>query len=271
MSNLATRTLTGIIFVIVVTGAVYWNPYATGFLFLLFALVGYYEFIMMGGSIIPSKHVTGYLTGIFSYIMIFLAGRSLLDPLALLSCAALLLIHFFIARSFVSAKEPYRLRSFYGVLYVFIPFAIINLLNNPEFTQGEFRPAILLGFMALVWINDIFAYITGKYLGKHKLFKKISPKKTWEGALGGLAFTVAAGYLASQWIMIPGNAEWPVIAILVVVSGVAGDLFESSMKRKAGIKDSGRILPGHGGVLDRFDAMIFSGPVVFFYVLLGLL
>lgn len=263
MSNFISRTITGVIFVIVLAGSVILSPYAAGTLFLILAVMAYYEFLQMQNA---PRSVAGYLSGIIIYLLIFYTGRSILSPVYLLTILPVLSILLLF-----SSKEKPRFTSFWGIVYTFLPFALIILLTNPTLQKNGFEPFILLGFFVLVWINDVFAYLTGRLLGKHKLWERVSPKKTWEGALGGLLFTVAAAYFAGGWVTLPGKADWTVIAILVVVSGIAGDLFESALKRKAGIKDSGNILPGHGGVLDRFDAMLFSGPVVIFYVLLGLL
>ena len=143
---------------------------------------------------------------------------------------------------------------------------MIMLRNSGTDSQGFF---LLLLVLLMVWGNDSFAYFGGKMFGKHPLAPKISPKKTWEGFISGF-FGAALGFLLAMWLT-PGGKEldlslvWPLI-ILVSVFGPIGDLAESRIKRKANLKDSGSLLPGHGGVLDRFDAMMLSAPVAWVWL-----
>ena len=129
-----------------------------------------------------------------------------------------------------------------------------------------------MGIFILIWVNDSFAYLVGKTLGRHKLYPKISPKKTIEGSLGGLIFALAAAYIISQYEPILTMWQWMVLAVVIVVMGNLGDLLESKFKRVAGVKDSGAILPGHGGILDRLDSLVFAAPfayltlIIFTYV-----
>jgi phosphatidate cytidylyltransferase len=119
----------------------------------------------------------------------------------------------------------------------------------------------------LVWINDIFAYLSGTFFGRHKLFERVSPKKTWEGALGGLVFAMAAAWGFSQLSDLFTLPVWLLYAALLVVTATFGDLVESMLKRNMGVKDSGTIFPGHGGVLDRFDAVLFAAPFAFVFLI----
>jgi phosphatidate cytidylyltransferase len=132
--------------------------------------------------------------------------------------------------------------------------------------KNQHEEGILLGFLVMVWTNDTFAYLVGRMIGRHKLYEKISPKKTWEGSFGGLIFTLVAAYILSRFYPALTTTEWLIMSLITVVFGIIGDLFESLMKRMYGLKDSGNIIPGHGGVLDRFDAIFFSSPMVFVYL-----
>lgn len=122
---------------------------------------------------------------------------------------------------------------------------------------------LAIGMFLLIWTNDTFAYLTGRFIGKTKLFERISPKKTWEGTIGGVVFTIGVGYLIGLWSSDYTSTFWMVSAVLIAPCAIFGDLLESLFKRSLNIKDSGNILPGHGGILDRFDATLFAVP--FFY------
>jgi phosphatidate cytidylyltransferase len=131
-------------------------------------------------------------------------------------------------------------------------------------------PKILLGVFLLIWTNDTFAYITGKTFGKHKLYEKVSPKKTIEGFIGGFIFSLLAGYFIAVYWLNASIVVWLLLSVITSIFGTLGDLIESKFKRIASVKDSGRIMPGHGGVLDRLDSIIFVAPIVYlFYQILS--
>ena len=153
--------------------------------------------------------------------------------------------------------------------YIILPFIIITKI---PFGIKGYNPKIIIGIFILIWTNDTFAYIVGKSIGKHKLYEKISPKKTIEGFLGGIVFAVIASYIiATYYIEGKQTAQfiWLGFALIVGIFGTIGDLIESKFKRIANVKDSGKIMPGHGGILDRLDSVIFVAPFIFlFYQLL---
>jgi len=157
----------------------------------------------------------------------------------------------------------------YLIGYIMLPFLFIVKIS---FGIKDYNPKIIIGLFILIWTNDTFAYLVGKSIGKHKLFERISPKKTIEGFLGGVVFAALAGFLISKFYIRP-NPEfssksiliWMIIALIVSVFGTIGDLIESKFKRIAGVKDSGSIMPGHGGVLDRLDSVIFVAPVIYLF------
>lgn len=154
------------------------------------------------------------------------------------------------------------------LLFIVLPASLMVMLQQGVFPANASGPFVLLTIILIIWINDIFAYLTGISFGRHKLFSRISPKKTWEGSIGGLlASMLAAWILGSYTTWIPTEHSI-LLALIIVVTGSLGDLIESMLKRQSGIKDSGKILPGHGGVLDRFDATFFSVPFVFIYLFL---
>ena len=158
--------------------------------------------------------------------------------------------------------------------YILLPFIFITKIS---FGIKDYNPKIIIGLFILIWTNDTFAYIVGKSIGKHKLLERISPKKTIEGLIGGVVFAVFAGFLISKYYIqaSPNHLEksiiiWTTIAIIAGFIGTIGDLIESKFKRIAGVKDSGKIMPGHGGILDRLDSVIFVAPFVYlFYQILN--
>jgi phosphatidate cytidylyltransferase len=154
-----------------------------------------------------------------------------------------------------------------GIIYIFIPMVLLYI-SAFEFTRTgskEYNYRIVLGMLILTWGTDTFAYFSGRFLGKHKIFPRISPKKTWEGFIGGVAGTTGVGFLLNHyWSDVGFN--WIVIAVIGGVVGLYGDLAESMLKRNLFVKDSGSFLPGHGGILDRFDSVLFCAPVMFLYI-----
>lgn len=144
---------------------------------------------------------------------------------------------------------------------------MIVVQEKNEFLDSSFyNPHIVLGIMLLIWANDTFAYLAGSLIGKHKLYERISPGKTWEGTIGGGILSVASSFVIFHWFPEIKLTTWIIVAVIIVVFGTIGDLVESMLKREAGIKDSGKIMPGHGGILDRFDSLIFATPFLYFYL-----
>lgn len=155
-----------------------------------------------------------------------------------------------------------------GIIFVVTPLALLNFYLNPTVIPGFHTPWLLLGMFAILWTHDTFAYLTGSLFGKHPLYKSISPKKSWEGSIGGFGFAIVAAYILSIFSPVLGLWHWVAIAIIVTVFGTLGDLAESRLKRRAGVKDSGHLLPGHGGLLDRFDSVLLVSPIVYLLILL---
>jgi phosphatidate cytidylyltransferase len=153
---------------------------------------------------------------------------------------------------------------FLGQLYIALPLSLLNLLAFP--ITGTYYPGLILALFVFIWINDTGAYIVGSLFGKHRLFERISPKKSWEGFWGGLLFTLASSFLLARLAPAISLYHWIAISLIVVLFATWGDLIESLMKRTLQVKDSGNILPGHGGLLDRFDSLLLAVYGVLFYV-----
>jgi len=155
-----------------------------------------------------------------------------------------------------------------GLIYILLPLSLILFITQNQLTGFEYNPEILIGTLFIIWTYDTGAYISGILLGKHKMAPSISPKKSWEGFFGGMVFAVLMGFLYASFTTMLSLADWVILSFIIVLTGTAGDLFESLLKREAGVKDSGKIMPGHGGILDRFDSLLLIIHFVFLYIYL---
>ncbi|MBC8319115.1 MAG: CDP-archaeol synthase [Bacteroidetes bacterium] len=267
MKEIYVRTLTGIVFLIVVIGSILLDPLAFFVVFSVFTFIGLKEFYKLA-RLSPNNKATPeyYLFGILIYAIVGLSGLGYID----IRYSAIIFVIFFIqiARELFRKNNPQWKNIaaiLTGYIYISIPFGLMNSLFYSG-AVGQPRIEILLGMFVIIWTSDVFAYLAGSMFGKHKLMERISPKKTWEGSIGGLFFSLIAAYILSLLVPQLSLVEWMILTIIIVISGTLGDLVESLLKRNADVKDSGTIFPGHGGVLDRFDAVIFATPMVFVYI-----
>ncbi len=152
-----------------------------------------------------------------------------------------------------------------GLIYISVPFALMNYLVFYG-NHHQFNGHLLLGVLILTWIYDSGAYLVGVSIGKNRLFERISPKKSWEGFIGGVVITLGLAPLVARFLPILSLTDWLIIAAIVVTFSTLGDLTESLFKRSINVKDSGHFMPGHGGILDRFDSLLFSIPIIFTYL-----
>lgn len=270
MKNLIIRTITGAFFVAAILASAIWSPEAFAGLFMIAAVLGLQEFQRLLGS---SNNISAYLPGLFSgviaYLLISLYAFSIVPATYLLGILPVTMIF---SSIHIFARRENALKwmaiDISGIAYVVVPLALLNLLLNPEHIPGYHSPWILAGILIILWTHDTFAYLSGSMFGKHPLYKEVSPKKSWEGSIGGFGFAVIAAYVISIFSPQLDTWHWIVIAIIVTVFGTIGDLAESLLKRQAGVKDSGKLLPGHGGILDRFDSLLFIAPMVLVFILL---
>lgn len=182
--------------------------------------------------------------------------------LAITILSSLLLIYQLFKKEEINFKND---RSKFGVMmrYLIFPLSFVVLL---PFFDGSYHKHLMISVLLLIWVNDSFAFLIGKNFGKRKLFESVSPKKTIEGFIGGLLFAVLMSFIISIYSKDFSFLNWMIIAIIISVIGTIGDLIESKFKRFANIKDSGTIMPGHGGILDRLDSLLFVAPFVYLYV-----
>ncbi len=267
MSDFRQRSITGILFVGGIVGGVWLHPLVYSLVFLGIITVGMFEFTsLIKGLQIEVRTLFSFIIGFSVYIITFLIFY-LHIPHYWLLLVIPLVISVFIAELYLKSKTTLLniATTMLVPLYVAVPFAFLHFL---AFYGGDYNWRLLLGFFLMAWLNDTGAYITGSAFGRHKLFPRISPAKTWEGAIGGGIITLGMALLNFELWGTISLINWLVIGILVSVMGIYGDLVESMLKRSVNLKNSGSILPGHGGLLDRFDAVFFSAPVVSGYLLL---
>lgn len=266
MSDFWKRALSGGLFVIILTGCIFIHP-ACFFVLILFVNgAALAEFTRMARHLGVSIHrklciICGTLMFSSGFIHISTGWREGY-------------IFFFFTSFLIPILELYRGKrshikniafSYYALFYIALPFTLLLYFPYLVSRNTWMAEVVYLPFL-LVWVNDTFAYLFGVSFGKHKLFPRISPKKSWEGAIGGGLATVATGLLVAPLINGLTLTDTAIISVIVVIFGIYGDLIESLFKRNIEVKDSGRFLPGHGGILDRFDAVLFCIPAIFVYL-----
>ena len=265
MKELLKRTLTGGVYVASVLAAICFNPIISSIYFGIIGLVALSEFYNVAKNKYQiSNSLLAYLTAISLYTTVALYSFNIDFKIPLLISVVLVIANF-IAALYQKSEEPFTSIAFLicGLIYIILPISTTNLIIQ---YNSEFQPLLLLSVFILAWCNDTFAYLTGVKFGKHRLFERHSPKKSWEGFVGGFLFTVIAGIVISKFSNIFAMQHWIVISVIVSIVGTLGDLVESMFKRQMGVKDSGKILPGHGGILDRFDILFIVLPIVWVYL-----
>lgn len=280
MKNLLVRTASGIVLLAVVLGAILWSKWSFGLLLLAIIIGGEREFYRLAKKAgYQPQRLLGYIAGTvifiiaFAFMLVLTSDDTNFRTLGLLELAVILILYIILLLPMMFIKELFRKSptpianigsTLMGLVYVAMPMSLL-LFIPLLIGKGEWNPLAVLFYIFIIWANDVFAYLFGITLGKHRLFERVSPKKSWEGFIGGLLGAMAMGYIAA--VATGGNhAEWIGMALIAAISGVLGDLVESLFKRSVDVKDSGHILPGHGGWLDRFDALILSVPFVFLYL-----
>ena len=268
-----TRTITGFIFILTIVMGIIFNATIAMCLFSVIVILGIDEFYGLAKKSKEIKPVKfwGTITGIALMITLCLTVLNLVDPK--FNFIPLLMIFITFLIELYRKKENPFINIAYtilGLLYIVIPFAMLFHLGfyaNNGFSD-EYSFHIILGFFVLLWTNDTGAYLAGRFFGKHKLFERISPKKTWEGSIGGGIATIGGAFVLALFFNNLDITNWIVLGILIAIFGGLGDLVESMLKRSLKVKDSGKLLPGHGGILDRFDGLLLSIPFIYTYLIL---
>ncbi len=273
-SNFIQRTITGILFVAIMVGCILASPLSFGLLFVVISALAVHEFCTLVNKeegVQVNKRIC-MLAGVFLFLCFFYIGI-LPSRTAIFIPYLVLFLYLTISELYLKKKNPLHNWAYAALsqLYIALPFALLNVLAFHSVDSGavsQYNPILPLSIFIFNWVYDTGAYCTGVLFGKHRLFERISPKKSWEGFIGGgVACLIASGIMA-RFFPFLSVGVWIGLALTMVVFGTWGDLTESLMKRHLGIKDSGNILPGHGGMLDRFDSTILAIPaaVVYLYV-----
>lgn len=268
MKVLIQRSFTGLAYVAIIVAGTIIHPYLFALIFTGFLILTQFEFykITETSGFVPNR-IVGLVSGALLFIIFFLVANRLISQQYVF---AIILIPFisYLAELFGKSKTSLRnsLATLAGIIYIAIPFSLMNFIVIPGNEDARFYPEILLGIFFIIWIYDSLAYAIGSLLGKHKISPRISPGKSWEGFVGGAVFAVIMGILNAVFFPVISITGWIVVALIAVIFGTCGDFFESKLKRETGVKDSGTILPGHGGFLDRFDSLLFAIPVIFVWL-----
>jgi phosphatidate cytidylyltransferase len=288
MNETLKRTISGAVYIALLLTSILFSTESFIILFGIFLIITIYEFSNLVklnkifsisfGTLLYSaivlvghynKQTTAFLNDLFKSDFDLITNIQELN-MVLLAVTLVIAIKCILFLFYDSVQEiSISSKYLYLLGYITLPFIFIVKIS---FGTNAYNPKIIIGLFVLIWTNDTFAYLVGKSIGKHKLFERVSPKKTIEGFLGGVVFAVLAGFLISKFYIQPNPAFsnksiliWTIIAIIVSVFGTIGDLIESKFKRIAGVKDSGSIMPGHGGILDRLDSVIFVAPIIFLF------
>ena len=271
MKNLIIRALTGIIFVVVLISAIYIHPI---FFLILFCIITGLTLWEFGGLV---KHyenanlqrTVNVLGGVYLFIATFVYANGLTDGKIFLPYLLFIMLTM-IAELYYKAPNPINNWAFtlFAQVYCAGSFSILNFIGAEPGTPGvmSYTPLFIMAIFIFVWLDDTGAYLVGSLIGKHKLFERISPKKSWEGFFGGLILSLASSQAFAWFAPEINRMNWWGLAATVVLFGTWGDLIESLLKRTLGVKDSGNVLPGHGGMLDRFDSVMLAVPASYIYI-----
>lgn len=275
MKNFIQRAITGLIFVVTLIGCIVGSYLSFGVLFCIISAMATAEFchLMNQQKGVKINRNICVLGSVALFLSFFYYGINPVQT-GIFIPYLIIIIYLMVSELYLKKENPLNNWAYamLSQVYIALPFSLLNVLafqSDETISVTSYQYIFPLSIFAYNWINDTGAYCTGMLFGKHPLFKRISPKKSWEGSIGGAVFCIAASFAFAHFFPFMSIGEWIGLALTIVVFGTWGDLSESLMKRQLGIKDSGTILPGHGGILDRFDSAILAIPaaVVYLYIL----
>lgn len=287
LKTFATRTITATIFVAVLLSCICSNYITFTGLFFVVSIWGLYEFYQLSEKLGAKPYkLFGYIAGISLFCYSIIANSNLalyistenIFPFIIVFVFSVFIVALFDSNQNTILNITHTIS---GLVYTIIPFMILvniscidkaytfnNHTGNWYQDIAPYNFHYVLGVILLIWVSDVGAYLVGSFFGKHKLYERISPGKTWEGTIGTTIITIGCAFVIAMWYPELALKHWIIISILVCVFGTIGDLVESMFKRQAGVKDSGSIMPGHGGILDRFDSLLFVSPFIYAYLTL---
>lgn len=265
MNDFIKRTLSGILFVVLIIGSILIHPYVFALVFATISAWSVYEFHSITNNqenveVVPA---TGMIGAFLLFTLSFFdASTQYLFPIY--SLYGLYIVVILVIELFKKKKNPIHNWAYFvlGQVIIAFPFALLNFIYN----FGASNKLYVIAMFSIIWLNDTGAYLAGVSFGKHKMFKRVSPKKSWEGFIGGTLAAILAAYVLSLFIIEISLINWIIISLIIVCFGTFGDLMESLLKRTLEVKDSGNIMPGHGGFLDRFDSMLLAAPAYFVFL-----
>ncbi len=261
MREVIIRALSGLLYMACLLLAIFSLENAYLLLLLIFGFICLYEFLKLVGI----KSYIPYLLFIIVTVVFCYFKWSRLATLLFLGLTVT--TNLYLIKNLIRPSEKYiTLSQKYGYTLFYIIGGFVFTILLPSY-QGDYTSYLVASVFALIWINDTFAFIVGKSIGKHKLLERISPKKTIEGFIGGLVFSCIASFFIFKFTGLLTIQLWITVAIVTSVFGTLGDLIQSQLKRQAGVKDSGQLMPGHGGFYDRLDSIIFASPFIYLFLI----
>lgn len=265
LSNLTLRIIFGLIGAAVVVTGVLYNEWTFLLLFGLVCGISLTEFFhLLHQSKMHLNRAFAIVTGVLLFLVNYLVQNNTLSSNYYYLVIAFVFLLFLIELFQINYNPFYRIaNTFLGILYIALP---LSLFASTAFIHGSYDQTIVMGILLLLWANDIGGYIGGVSFGKHKLFERVSPKKTWEGSIGGAVFSLGIAFACAHFFPHLALKDWLILSVIIVLFGSIGDLVESLFKRSLSVKDSGNLIPGHGGFLDRFDGLFIASPFLIMYL-----
>ncbi len=269
-NNLTQRLITGLLgAAAIIVGISYseWIYFGIFFIICLFSLREFYKLSGLDGMI-PLKTL-GTIIGLVIFSLSFFIEKETISHRYYFLIFPLVAVVYLVKLYKKTEHKPFTniAFTFLGVFYVAMPFALLNhAVFQESITGAHYNYEIILGSLLILWASDTGAYFAGTLFGKHKLFERISPKKSWEGFWGGAALAMVITYILTLFFHSLTLVDWMIVSLIIIIGGTFGDLVESLLKRSIEIKDSGDSLPGHGGFLDRFDGLLISAPFIVAYL-----
>ncbi len=259
-SNLTQRIIAALIGAVIIIGCIFYSPWTYFCIFLAICIITQLEFYKLLGldGLLPLKFFGTFCGGLIFTLSFLVEQETIASKYYFLifPCSACIYLIYLYRKH---SKKPFRgiAFTFLGILYVAVPFSLLNII---AFHLGKYTFELILGALLILWANDTGAYFAGVRYGKRKLFERVSPKKSWEGSIGGLLLACAMAYGLYHFTEVMPLWQWLTFGLIIIIGGTYGDLVESLFKRSIEIKDSGRLIPGHGGFLDRFDGLLLAAP-----------